>query len=236
MSSKSDRDNRSNQLNPNNDAYWSSRQGSTGSDDDDDFAPYRDASASHIVLEPQSFYGTCFMAIVSFEGKTRHVRFEIRSDRWREFDVAESVWDAQLRWMAEESVLGVAYARIAGSSRDRKYHNFIWNSPKIEKSRLQQERARLIDAIARLTLEQERLSSVEDPIHRAMISTTHHCTLIETNSLRNKIAQAEAWYSTINDVANKFERAFEWDDHAGSEDLGVLTEYVAYDAPNPYRG
>jgi len=235
MSSKSDRDNHSNQLNPNNDAYWSSRQGNTASDDDD-LSPCQDAFPRHIVHEPQLFYGTCFMAIVSFEGKTRHVRFEFRSDRWREFDVAESVWDAQLRWMAEESALGVAYARIAGSGRDRKYHKFIWNSPDIEKDRLAQENARLIDAAARLTLEQERLSSQKDPIHRAMISTMHFRTLNETSSLRNRIARAEAWYSTINDVANRFERAFEWGDHSGSEDLGVLTQDVAYDAPNPYFG
>lgn len=40
MSSKSDRDNRSNQLNPNNDAYHSSR-GSSRGDDDDDFVMAR---------------------------------------------------------------------------------------------------------------------------------------------------------------------------------------------------
>jgi hypothetical protein len=36
MSRKDDDSNRSNQLNPNNDAYWSSRAGSRDSDDDDD--------------------------------------------------------------------------------------------------------------------------------------------------------------------------------------------------------
>lgn len=35
MSRKSDADNRSNQLNPNNDAYWSSRGESRPSDDDE---------------------------------------------------------------------------------------------------------------------------------------------------------------------------------------------------------
>ena len=36
MSSKSDHDNRSNQLNPNNDAYWRSRGGQDDDDNDDD--------------------------------------------------------------------------------------------------------------------------------------------------------------------------------------------------------
>lgn len=80
----------------------------------------------------------------------------------------------------------------------------------------------------------QRLSSVEDSINRAMLSMTHHYTLNETRNLLSRIARAEAWYSTIKDVANKFERAFEWGDHAGSEDLGLLTEDVEYDAPNPY--
>lgn len=44
MSSKSDRDNRSNQLNPNNDAYHSSRGSSRG--DDDDFVPTRRSNFS----------------------------------------------------------------------------------------------------------------------------------------------------------------------------------------------
>ena len=49
MTSKSDRDNYSNQLNPNNDAYWSSRGDGRGGDDDDD-GPRSGASSSSTSL------------------------------------------------------------------------------------------------------------------------------------------------------------------------------------------
>lgn len=255
MSSKSDRDNRSNQLNPNNDAYWDSRRNESDSDDDgvasvlraDPISQaIRDSLRLHSPARPEWVYGEYFMAIVAFDGKTRHVRFKtkVRNDmsNWPAGGIVESVWHAQLQWMAEECRLGVAYARIAGSEQGEKHHKFIWNNPKIEASQLERERGRLSEEKDRLGLAEERMQAIQPgsvPSHdlalfRSMASIPYNSALTQVRNLTDTIARAEAWYSSVRDLADKLEKAFEWNEHAVSEDLGVLTDEIDFDAPSPY--
>lgn len=74
MSSKADRDNRSNQLNPNNDAYYSSRGSSRGWDDDDqEYMPKAAAlffPAARPVTKRTATYG---FGAVSMSGKAVYV-------------------------------------------------------------------------------------------------------------------------------------------------------------------
>lgn len=209
MSAKSDRDNRSNQLNPNNDAYWDSRRQADDSDDGGSTVSRADLIRQAFQRSfqpdtpdlPEWLDGEYFMAIVAFDGRTRHVRFKtrVRDDIFRRpaSGVVESVWDVQLRWMAQDCKLGIAYARIAGSWNGTRLHRFIWNSPTVTEDGLE-------------------------------------ALLFGGGQLSDDIARAKAWYSSVRDLANKFETVFECGDHAGSEDLGVLTEEIDFDTPNPY--
>lgn len=244
MSSKSDRDNRSNQLNPNNDAYWDSRSHMEESDDEVVLASRTDAIAQP--PRPEWLYGEYFMAIVAFDGKTRHVRFKTKvwnnMSHWPAGGIVESVWDVQRRWMAQECELGVAYARIAGSEQSHKHHRFIWNNPRVDENQLEREKARLSQEEDRLKQAEERMQAIQPgnvpsqdlALFRYMASINYNSALTKVRSLSDTIARAEAWYSAVHDLAQKFEAAFEWGDHAGSEDLGVLTEEIEFDAPNPY--
>jgi len=74
MSSKSDRDNRSNQLNPNNDGYHSSRGSSRDGDDDDD-KDYRPQTAVGFVDQPLlvSRSATYGFGAVAMSGKAVYV-------------------------------------------------------------------------------------------------------------------------------------------------------------------
>lgn len=74
MSSKSDRDNRSNQLNPNNDAYYSSRGCSRNDDGDEDEIPYAKTASLQSPRPPwverSETYG---FGAVSMSGRAQYV-------------------------------------------------------------------------------------------------------------------------------------------------------------------
>jgi hypothetical protein len=72
MSSKSDRDNRSNQLNPNNDRYNSSRESSRHGDDDDEDRPQRHVACIPMP-RPASRSATYGFGAVTMSGKAVYV-------------------------------------------------------------------------------------------------------------------------------------------------------------------
>lgn len=72
MSSKSDRDNRSNQLNPNNDGYYNSRESSRYGDDDDDDRPQRNVACVSMP-GPVSRSATYGFGAVTMSGKAVYV-------------------------------------------------------------------------------------------------------------------------------------------------------------------
>ncbi|VVO74412.1 hypothetical protein [Pseudomonas fluorescens] len=83
MSSKSDRDNRSNQLNPNNSAYHSSRADNGHSDDDyDDNHGYRQSHDYHtyIRIEPKiEVVGDYGVGFVTADGTPRFFTFQLEA-------------------------------------------------------------------------------------------------------------------------------------------------------------
>ncbi len=98
MSSKSDRDNRSNQLNPNNYAYHSSRAGNSHSDDCDGECGFRlgfDLS-NHIRVVPKiKAEGDYGVGLVTAEGEPRFFTFKLEASEER----STLVWqDSVLHW------------------------------------------------------------------------------------------------------------------------------------------
>lgn len=96
MSSKSDRDNRSNQLNPNNSAYHSSRAGSAHSDDgDDDAYGYRPGPdlRTYLRVVPQiKVEGDYGVGLVTADGTPRFFIFKLEASErstvmWQEADL-----------------------------------------------------------------------------------------------------------------------------------------------------
>lgn len=80
MSNKSDRDNRSNQLNPNNPAYASSRAGHSCDDEDDDWDPVPAVSRDLYQLPPTIHVsGKYGVGMVSSQGQARFVTFELEA-------------------------------------------------------------------------------------------------------------------------------------------------------------
>lgn len=141
MSSKSDNDNHSNQLNPNNDEYWHSRD--SGVDDDDDGEPARHRlplpwRETHSVREA----GTAqyVIAAVAFSGHFLHVRFQVNWQRslgnytgTRPDNIAQSVADMVARELRNESPHGIAYQRMG---RDQDRGTFTWFTPQYKESRM----------------------------------------------------------------------------------------------------
>jgi hypothetical protein len=127
---RSSNDDRSDSLNPNNDAYWASesnRSNQIGDNDDDD-APrfYADPGAELARRLAQEFsrypmavvpteYG---FAILTFSGKARFASFHARTGTGMQSphpnQIAVSVFLAHQRWIEEECGQGIAYARIWG--------------------------------------------------------------------------------------------------------------------------
>ena len=83
MSSKSDRDNHSNQLNPNNSAYHDSRGGNAHSDDDYDHAPGHQPSLdlrSYIRVVPKiEVVGNYGVGLVTADGVPRFFTFQLKA-------------------------------------------------------------------------------------------------------------------------------------------------------------
>ena len=142
MSSKSDNDNHSNQLNPNNDEYSHSRGG--GTDDDDDEPAPRTASpflsGTLHNARPDSGVAYYVVAAVGFSGKSVHVRFKVpfklflgHETGTRAADVAASVKAMVLRELLAVSPLGIAYTRMG---RDQERGRFTWFSPACKQSQL----------------------------------------------------------------------------------------------------
>lgn len=91
MSSKSDRDNRSNQLNPNNYAYHSSRAGNAHNDDCDDecgFRPVLDLSNHIRVVSKVKVEGDYGVGFVTAEGEPRFFTFKLEASGERSTDSA----------------------------------------------------------------------------------------------------------------------------------------------------
>lgn len=138
ISSKSDNDNHSNQLNPNNDEYSHSRGG--GNDDDDDEPAPRATppflGGTRHNARPDSGVAYYVVAAVGFSGKSVHVRFKVpfklflgEETGTRADDVAASVKAMVLR----ELLLGIAYTRMG---RDQERGRFTWFSPVCKQSQL----------------------------------------------------------------------------------------------------
>lgn len=136
MSSKSDRDNRSNQLNPNNSAYHSSRGNSSRYGDDDECSiPSQDTSSywslrSNVpVISDVPYY----IAAVTFEGSFIIAHFVVRAKEGHGV-IARSVKDRVLAVLGDASELGVAYWRCAC---EWERGEFSWYEPGIKESELE---------------------------------------------------------------------------------------------------
>jgi hypothetical protein len=133
MSTKSDRDNRANQLNPNNSAYASSREGSSKFDDDDE--SYQSLARHCRIQQPRQptiSEERYFIAAVTFEGDAILGCFTVRSAHNHAL-LAESMRSKILARLGDLSELGVAYWRCA-SGWDR--GQFMWYEPHAKKSEL----------------------------------------------------------------------------------------------------
>lgn len=196
-------DDRSDSMNPNNDAYWASetnRDNQLG--DDDDYQPparYRAPPAP----QPTYAYNNYAVAIVTFEGTAMFYRFTtVDTNAFvagmdPPMAIVRGIWELTLDWMTEISSLGIAYARIWGPDM-RSLPPLIWNAPG--------ESQAYWNAPERLT--ERRFSR------------------------GNEVAKARAWYGILDKV-NSFEHALEMLDFAGAEDLGVLAKIPNDKMPNP---
>jgi hypothetical protein len=82
MSSKSDRDNRANQLNPNNNAYASSRAGSVGdAEDDDDERRALSDRGTWRPSAPTNLLAIHTVDLVSADGTSTHLVFSTQNGR-----------------------------------------------------------------------------------------------------------------------------------------------------------
>lgn len=200
---RSSNDDRSDSMNPNNDAYWASeanRDNQLGRDDDDEPATqYRAPSRP----QPRYQYNTYAVAILTFEGTSMFYRFSTRdADVYvasidPPMSVVQGVWHLTLDWMNEISPLGIAYARIWGPGM-MYLPKLIWNAPG----------------------ESEAYWSAPERLTERRFGDS------------NEVAKARAWYGIV-DKAKRFEHALEMLDFKGAEDLGLLTKIPAHNMPNP---
>lgn len=197
MSSKSDLDNRSNQLNSNNHAYHDSRSGGRDRDDYDDYdgdvGGHRAKSPRRIQRAPsvnEVILRNHFFAAVAFDGSTLHVRFQTKSERmmgayssdWTYIE--SSVHSRLLAEMRAQCPLGVAYCR---SAIDGNRGGFHWHTPETKE--------KYIGAVV-----------PDEPIHR----------------IRDR-----AWYASARKIANEFEERFDWNRHEGASDFGLIISEVS---------
>lgn len=200
---RSSNDDRSDSMNPNNDAYWASesnRDNQLGGDDEEFVKPYRSRG---VPPQPESRYCTYAIAILTYEGKACFLRFATVETSVPNYtkpsplQVAKSVWDLSLRWMSEISNLGIAYARIWGPGMTY-LPKVIWSAPDGTEA---------------------YWNAPERQIERRFGG-------------QNEVAKARAWF-TVVERARRYEHVLEMLDFTGSEDLGVLNQLIDYDKPNP---
>ena len=98
MSSKNDRDNRSNQLNSNNSAYHSSRAGSARDDYEDEgyHQPYVDIRSYKPVSIPVHQSGQYGVGIVTSGGEARFFTFQLQANGERSIFCNESILQVRL--------------------------------------------------------------------------------------------------------------------------------------------
>lgn len=146
MSSKSDTDNRSNQLNPNNDAYHSSRGVGCGDDDDDDddvssYSPSRSfAQQQHqekmriqAQIDSSPIREYFKLDVMFLDGRKAHLGLttEIPYKHFRQgnisdgIDLVEAVAPKLFRLWANEAKVGIAYSLV----RDSKGNALPWIGP-----------------------------------------------------------------------------------------------------------
>jgi hypothetical protein len=141
MSSKSDNDNHSNQLNPNNDEYWNSRgESNDKGDEDDDYSPSpRKNWGQYNTVADAAAIRAYYFAAVAFDGNAVHARFQTKINKpfgietSESSNIAKSMRDALLAKTEKKFPLGVAYWRLA---TDTSRGNFYWYNPPLQEKDL----------------------------------------------------------------------------------------------------
>jgi hypothetical protein len=121
MGSKSNADNHSNQMNPNNDAYTSSRSGNHDWEDDNDFSKNIikrnfGAGTSEKTYVPNQVY---FFIAVAFDGANIHAKFNVPGEKGivRAKPSSDSIVDSMIQALKNTLLnhcpLGIAYWRLA---------------------------------------------------------------------------------------------------------------------------
>jgi len=202
MSKKSDNDNHSNQLNPNNPEYLNCRGG--GNDGSDMYGDYDDTawlqkswSAFPYVSSAPRFERTWFyFAGTSFDGTAVYVRFQTEVKVNSLFTVAgearglaEDAKETLLRHMCRRCPLGVAYWRLA---TDESRGMFYWYTPPLSEGAF------------------ETRPDVYSGVERQKMSS---------------------WYSAIRHQSQQLDLLFDWGKHDEAVDLGVIMSEVITFAP-----
>jgi hypothetical protein len=202
MSKKSDSDNRSNQLNPNNSEYWNCRGG--GNDGSDMYGDYDDAGwpqrtwsgFSYVPPSPSFERNWFYFAGTSFDGTAVYVRFQtevkvssLSTGSAEALALAEDAKDTLLRHMHRRCPLGVAYWRLASNQNRGK---FYWYTPASSESTFE-TRPDVYGGV-----EWQKMSS---------------------------------WYSAIRHQSQQLDLLFDWGKHDEAVDLGVIMSEVITFAP-----
>ena len=203
MSRKSDNDNHSNQLNPNNAEYWNCRAGGDGdrSDDADADEPRWKQHGRSGLARGFNFEGIertrFYFAAVAFDGTAVYVRFETEvtinvfagqgAARAREFSSAAR--DVLLGHLGKRCALGAAYWRLA---TDESRGQFFWYTPPLSEKQL--------NTMAHIYGERESKKML-------------------------------AWHRGVRNQSQQFDLLFDWGKHEAAVDLGVIASEAITFAP-----
>lgn len=153
MSSKSDNDNRSNQLNPNNERYQGG--GRESDDSDSDCGGYRKRFMQPYEPTSRESIEEYFMVLVTFSGYVRYIKFKTKSQHTSSHKIiAASIRHEQELWIKDECNLGMAFMRIACPKSH--VSNFYWFAPKLNKRDMEKSDEELLTYFKRLDIDRAR--------------------------------------------------------------------------------
>jgi hypothetical protein len=200
MTSKSDRDNHANQLNPNNDAYWSSR-GHGGGDDDDDYAPSRGSSwtSSTPFFPPRPAPATTqfTMSVILMDGRVDSYSLTVEASSAEDPKVVAAKAGSYMRNKAPrpfQHQLGVVELRNAQgelvSEVPRRLELYGYSSNSITQALLRRH-LRTMDYRSQALAAQEAAAKAEEPAEREQLSRRHEVLMRASNHRAPTVSQWE---------------------------------------------
>lgn len=201
MTSKSDRDNHANQLNPNNDAYWSSRGHGRG-DDDDDYAPsvgstWGSSTTSPFPPRPDAATSQFTMAVVLMDGGVESYSLTVEASSAEDPNVVAARAFSYMRNKAPQYFqykLGVMELRNGQrelvSEVPRRLELYGYSEKGITHALLRRH-LRTMDYRSQALAAQEAAANAQDPAERERLTRRHKVLMRASNHRAPAVSQWE---------------------------------------------